>query len=73
VATASRPGSEPVRSAVARAILVAMLTFAIEEPPARRSALWGRASAELLVDDPPADLIVLDPARHRRIIPPAPQ
>ena len=72
MATASRPGSEPLRTAVARAILVAMLTFAIEEPPARRWAARGRAAAELLVDDPPADLIVLDPARRRRPVSHAP-
>jgi hypothetical protein len=50
-----------------------MLTFAIEEPPARRSAAWGRAAAELLVDDPPADLVVLDPVRRRGPVLPAPQ
>lgn len=73
MAIASRPGSEPLRSAVARAILIAMLTFAVEEPPARRSAAWGRAAVELLVDDPPADLIVLDPIRRRGPLFPAPQ
>jgi hypothetical protein len=58
---------------VVRAILVAMLTFAIDEPPARRSAGWGRAAAELLVDDPPADLVVLDPARRREPVFPTPK
>jgi hypothetical protein len=50
-----------------------MLTFAIEEPPAHRAAARGRAAAELLVDDPPADLIVLDPWRRRGPVLPAPQ
>jgi len=46
--------------AVARALLAALLTFAIDDPPPWRMRTDGRAVAELLVDDPPADLHVLD-------------
>ena len=51
---------ETFRTAVGRAVLTAMLTFTIEEPPPWRRTSSPRAVAELLVDDVPADLIVLD-------------
>lgn len=53
------------RAAVARAILIAMLTFAIEEPAPWRRTAAHRAVAELLVEDVPADLILLDVAVTR--------
>ena len=54
------PAYESFRAAAARAVLTAMLTFAIDAPPPWRRRLDGWAVAELLVDDPPADLYVLD-------------
>ncbi len=52
--------SDGFRAAIIRAVLTALLTFAIDEPPPWRRRTDGRAVAELLVDDPPADLFVLD-------------
>ena len=52
--------SEVLRAAIGRAVLTAMLTFTIDDPPLWRRSSTPRAVAELLVDDVPADLIVLD-------------
>jgi hypothetical protein len=53
------------RVSLARALLSALLTFAIDEPPPYRASTSHRAAAELPVDDVPADLIVLDVVPRR--------
>ncbi len=51
-----------MRSALARAVLTAMLTFALDEPPPWHRSVQDSVAAVLIVDEWPADLVVLDPA-----------